>query len=64
MDITLIRNLNGEYGSHVCIHCGSSAAKDALFRSGDATLVEKYCDSYLQTERFTALMTFYESVEN
>jgi hypothetical protein len=42
-----------------CIHCGKSATKEALFKSGGFTIVEKYCDSCLQTENFTALMTFY-----
>jgi hypothetical protein len=43
-----------------CTHCGAPAAKEALFKDGDAILIEKYCDDCLKKERFEAIMAFYE----
>jgi hypothetical protein len=48
----------------ICIHCGQPATKEALFRNGSAVIVEKYCDSCLQDERFSAIMTFYAMNKN
>ncbi|HEX9677224.1 hypothetical protein [Nitrososphaera sp.] len=56
-------NAKGKYGSQVCIHCGQPATKEALFRSGGAIVVEEYCDSCLQAEKFMAIMTFYGQIE-
>lgn len=48
------------YTTGRCVHCGETATKEALFHGDGITIVENYCDGCLQTEKFSALMTFYE----
>jgi hypothetical protein len=54
---------SGHQRFHVCIHCGRPATKEALFKNGGVIVVEKYCDDCLQEEKFTAIMTFYDSIK-
>ena len=60
----LSRKANGKFGSHVCVHCGKDASKEALFRKGNLTLIEKHCEDCLLAEKFTAIMTLYERTAN
>jgi hypothetical protein len=41
----------------------NGADLEALFKSGDAIIIEKFCHSYLQTEKFAAIMTFYDMLK-
>jgi len=43
----------------VCTHCGKDATKEALFKGGGVIMIEKYCSECLESEKFSAIMTFY-----
>ena len=43
----------------VCTHCGKDATKGALFKGGGVIMIEKYCSECLESEKFSAIMTFY-----
>lgn len=47
-----------------CVHCGNVAMKEALFNGDGVTIIEKYCEDCMQTEKFTAIMAFYAMTEN
>jgi hypothetical protein len=58
-----IPSTNKGIAACTCTHCGKIATKEALFKRGGVIMIEKYCDSCLQAEKFTALMTFYERTQ-
>lgn len=47
----------------LCVHCGSVAQREAVFKQGGISVVEKYCEDCLKTENFSAIMTFYARLE-
>ena len=48
----------------VCIHCGGVAQREDVFKEDGISIVEKYGEECLETERFTAIMTFYDKTSS